>query len=214
MVLSEKYLKMNCLPLCMIYLGIVLLLAFFQQEYSVIPQLNQKMAESETDITSVIESFMRLRWFLIITPAVSILVRIAIISSCLYVGSFFFFIEDETNSFSRWWNITVKSQIIMIIYGVVVSLINILISSEAALAFPQKISLLVLFDSQIPERWMQIPLLAINIFEVLFWILMSHFIAIKNRITLKESLRFVLFSYVMPYFIYMCFLVFITIYVS
>lgn len=213
-MLLQKYLNLKCYPLCLLYFGIALFLAYCQQEYSVIPQLTNQIADSGVEEMAAIESFMRLRWVLILMPAVSVAVRMAIISLCLYVGSFLFFTGDDTNTYYKWWNISVKSQMIMTVYGIIVSSLNLFLSAESALNFPKVTSLYVLFGDYLAEQWMQIPFLAINLFEILLWIFMALLVSEDMNISFRRSVKFVLSSYVLPYIVYMCFLMFITIYIS
>lgn len=213
-MLLRNYLLLNCLPLCLVYACITLLLAFFQQEYSVIPQLTQTLADCSPEVSAVIEFFLKIRGLLIIVPAISIIIRMAVISLCLYIGSFFFFTGDESNTYYRWWNISVKSQVVMVIYGTIVSLLNIFVSSDMAINFPKVTSLCVFWGDQILEQWMQIPLLAVNLFEVILFVLMSILVSKEIQISYGQAFKFVFSAYVIPYAIYLCFLMFVTIYVS
>ena len=61
---------------------------------------------------------------------------------------------------------------------------------------------------------MQIPLLAVNLFEVLLFFFMSSLVSTEIRVSYGSALKFVFSSYVMPYAIYVCFLMFLTFYVS
>jgi len=166
------------------------------------------------DVIPAIESFLKIRWLLIVSSAITIVIRMLAISICLYIGSLFFFTGDETNIYYRWWNISVKSQIVMTIYGIIVSLLNLFVSSDVALNFPKNISLCAIFGDKLSEQWMQIPLLAVNVFEVILFVLMSLMVSKEMKTTYSYALKFVFSSYVIPYAVYMCFLMFITIYVS
>lgn len=113
----------------LLYMSIYLVITLIQQEYIVLPNLLQLDIIGEESKAQVIENFNRTRWIAFLVTPLIILVRLSLVSLCLYIGSFFF-PKMVGIKFEDCWRVAVKVQMVLVIYSIIVCTASLLFSSS------------------------------------------------------------------------------------
>ena len=105
------------------------------------------------------------------------------------------------------------AQLVMLLYGVILCGVNIVFGPDKSLEFTQCTSLCFLGGNDI-EAWVRIPLAAVNIFEILYWIMMSLCVGKLCGTKYGISFKFVMFSYGTGYLFYITLIMFLMLYLT
>lgn len=193
--------------------SIVLLITFIQQELTFETELNNITADLVMNESQIKSLFSRIRWIVIALVPIIVIIRVLFTSSCLFVGS----ITNENKvgaKFSDMFNIALKSDIIMVLYAG----FNFLLIINMSFSVPQEIykysSLLCLVDINTTDTWLMIPLMSINIFEVLYWFFIAKLVSVNFNETFTKSLKFVLSTYGVGFLIYVFLMMFLALYMG
>lgn len=202
----------NRLSLLLIYISIMYLITFLQQEFVLIPELQNLDIINDEIKADALLKFQRTRWLSFIALPIFLLIKLSLVTLCLYVGGLFFS-EMSDHKYKEWWGIVVKAQIVMIIYGVILCILNIIYSNNIMSEVSLYSSLLFICD-ETTENWIKVPLAAVNIFEMAYWIVISKFVAKLVKTTLRKSFKFVMSTYGIMYFCYIVLLMFLDLYLG
>lgn len=196
----------------LLYLSVILIIIFLQQEFVLIPELQNFDLVGEDAKYKIIESWQRWRWAAFVVAPLLLFLRLGLVSLCLFVGGFFFS-DFAGRKVKIWWEIAVGSQSVMILYGIILCLFNIFVGSNEALVFTKYTSLLFFGEDDI-EQWIRLPLSALNIFEIAYWLVMSKLVSTKTGNSFCNSFKFVMSSYGVGYMFYVVLLMFLILYLS
>jgi hypothetical protein len=188
-------------------------MTFIQQELIFEAELTNIAADVLLNETQIRSLFSRMRWLVIALIPVIIIIRILFTSSCLFIGS----ITNENRvgtKFSDMFNIALKSDVIMVLYAC----FNFLLVINMSFSAPQEIykytSLLCLVDINVTDTWLMIPLISINIFEVLYWFFLAKLLSVNYNETFTNSFKFILSTYGVGFLIYVLLMMFLTLYIG
>lgn len=190
----------------------MLVITFLQQEFLILSEWNDLDIVGEEIKADVLERFQRMRWLLYLIPTVVLLLRLFLVSLCLFIGSFFFS-EMSGRQFKDWWGVAIMAQSVKIIYSVSVCISNLAFRGNLAEEFSKNTSLLFLGNSNL-EPWVRLPLTAVNVFEILYWGVMSLFVGKLCGTTFGKSFKFVMSTYGVGYLFYIALLMFLMLYLT
>ena len=196
--------------LLLLYITIYLVIVLIQQEYIVLPHLLQMDIIGDESKVRVIENFNRTRWWAYLASPIMICIRLSLVSICLYIGTFFFPYMSGTK-YVDCWRLAVKSQIVFVLYSIMVCVVNIYFGEDMVNQILYHTSL-IFCGGDDAEPWIKMPLTAINIFEIAYWILMSLFVKNYAGTKFGQSFKFVLSTYGVGYLFYIAFLMFLLLY--
>ena len=198
--------------LFLLYVRVMLVITFLQQAFVLLPGLQNIDIIGEESKMLLLERYQKQRWVAFCLVPVLLLLRLLLVSLCLFLGGFFF--EGmRGKSFGEWWRVAMIAQLVMLLYGVILCGVNIVFGPDKSLEFTQCTSLCFLGGNDI-EAWVRIPLAAVNIFEILYWIMMSLCVGKLCGTKYGISFKFVMFSYGTGYLFYITLIMFLMLYLT
>lgn len=209
----KTFLNVNPLNMLFILFSFILIITYLQQEYIVIPQLINMPIVDETLKAKIFESYYKHRWLMYLITIAILLIRVSLVSLCLFVGGLF----NERQQKIRYadsWNIALKSDIVLILFSVAVCAAAVVAGPDAATEFSHHSSFAFLVDSHITDQWLLVPIAALNIFEVGYWFFMAKLVAVQTGDGYWSSFKFVLSTYGVGYLFYIVFLMFLLLYLT
>lgn len=198
--------------LFLLYVSVMLVITFLQQEFVLIPELQNLDIVGEEAKAQMLEKWQKWRWLSFLIVPFLVALRISLVSLCFFVGSFFF-TDMSGRRFKDWWGVAMKAQVVILAYNVVVCFVNIVFGSNKALEVTTYSSLLFLGGEDM-EAWIKLPLSAINAFEIVYWLVLSFLVGRLCRSRFGKSFRFVMSSYGVGYLFYIVLLMFLLLYLS
>lgn len=196
----------------LLYVSVVLIITFLQQEFVLMPELQNFDLVDDEAKAQLLERWQKWRWVSFVVTPLLLLLRLGLVSLCLFVGSFFFS-EMSGRVFKDWWTVAMNAQAVMILYSVVLCITNLVAGSDMAMEVTKYSSLLFLGGDNI-EQWIKLPLSAVNIFEIAYWLVMARLISVRTKIQFGRSWGFVMSSYGVGYLFYIVLLMFLILYLS
>jgi len=134
-------------------------------------------------------------WGIIALNIMLVLIKIACIAACLYLGLFFF--SNQNNAYTISFNIALKSEIVFVSYYIVRLLwyqfIHIPESIEEFQIMP--LSLMSFFDPVAIEPWLVYPLNTLNIFEIFYILMLTALMAVAIHVKFRKAFELVFVSY-------------------
>lgn len=209
----KTFLNVNPLNMLFILFSFILIITYLQQEYIVIPQLSNMPIVDETLKAKIFESYYKHRWLMYLITIAILLIRVSLVSLCLFVGELF----NERQQKIRYadsWNIALKSDIVLILFSVAVCAAAVVAGPDAATEFSHHSSFAFLVDSNITDQWLLVPIAALNVFEVGYWFFMAKLVAVQTGDCYWSSFKFVLSTYGVGYLFYIVFLMFLLLYLT
>jgi hypothetical protein len=208
-----KYLSVKNIYFIPFWIFVSLILTFIQQEYVVIPQLETNELINKILKEQLLGQFYKYRWLSFIFAPLMLVLRVALVAVCIFIGSFLF--ENYGRmKYSTCFNISLKADIALLLYNILYSILSVPIGYEAAIQIAQYTSFLGLFDVSTLEPWLIALIGSFNIFELFYWLFLAKLLSIYIRKFYRDSLNFVISTYGIGFFIYLSFFVFIMLYIS
>lgn len=207
----RQYLSINRINILLLFWGIILIATYIQQEYIVIPQISNMPVADEVVKAKIFEGYYKYRWLMFVMPPVVMLLRISLVSFCLFMGGFFRGQKNQIK-YTDSWNIALKSDVVLILFSLITCFISIALGTEQAADVARYNSLTFLVDANITEQWLLIPIAALNIFEVCYWFFMAKLVAVQTSNGYWDSFKFVMSTYGVGYLFYIVFLMFLLLY--
>ncbi len=196
----------------LLYVSIMLIITLIQQEFVLLPELQNFDLVGDEVRAKMLENWQKWRWLSFVITPLLLLLRLSLVSLCMFVGSFFFPNMTGRN-FQEWWDVAMKAQSVMIFYSIILCFVNMTAGENDALELTKYTSLMFLGDDNM-EQWLKLPLSALNIFEIAYWFVMTKLICVKTNNKLGASFQFVLSSYGVGYLFYIILLMFLMLYLS
>lgn len=194
----KKYLNYSLIPSFCILLSILLCLAYSQQKFIVVPHINN-ISGDENIKAHIFEVYYRYSWIVIIIPIVAQFLRISITALCLYIGSFFYNYKIRYISF---WNIALKSYIVIIFYNIIICVTSVLCGIEKVEYVSRYTSFALLVDPNITPQWIVTPIMAFNVFEICFCLFMTKLFSLYKKMNYMKSFAFIMSTYGIGYLLY------------
>ncbi len=148
-----------------------------------------------SQIREAIAFVRKWEWCIISFNISIIFLKIFCVAVCIYLGLFFF--SNQNNAYKISFNVTLKAEIIFVIYSIVrllwYKIIRIPESMEEMQVMP--LSLMQFFDPITIEPWLIYPLNTLNIFEVLYILMLSALMAVAIQTKFRKAFELVFVSY-------------------
>ena len=196
----------------LLYVGVMLITTFLQQEFVLMPELQNFDLVGDEARAQMLEKWQKWRWLPFVAAPILLLLRLSLVLLCLFVGSFFS-AEMAGRKFRDWWGVAMKAQAVMILYSVVLCVVNVTSGANEAQTLTNCTSLLFLGGDNI-EQWMKLPLSAVNVFEIAYWFVMAKLVSAQTESKFSKSFSFVMSSYGVGYLFYIVLLMFLMLYLS
>lgn len=203
----EKKIVVNILFVCGIFLLMHYLIdLFYYTDDVIISSFYGKYSDSK--IATLIEFRRDWYWLSYLAFPIIFLLDILIVSSVLYTG---FYLSRIDIKFLSIFNITLISQLVFIVPEVIKFFWFIFnpVSFENLRNF-QPLSLFSLFDAESLQEWLFYPFKVLNVFEVVYWILLAFLLAKYLKSSIDAMLKIVLGYYVSFLFCWVVFVMFIS----
>lgn len=210
--MARQHLGDSKYVLFLLYVSVMLVITFLQQEFALLPELQNLDIVSEETKVEILERWQRLRWLSFLLVPIILALRITLVTLCLFIGGFFF-TETAGKRFKDWWGVATIAQSVMLIYSIILCIVNLAFGTNMAMEVTTNTSLLFLGGNTI-EPWVRMPLAAVNVFEVLYWIVMALCIRKLCGTKIGRSFKFVMSSYGVGYLFYVALLMFLLLYLS
>ena len=120
----KSYVKVNNFSLLIIFITLLIVFTWLQQEYVAIPQLTNMPVVDDAVKGRLIENFYKYRWVGFLTAPLILLLRITLTTLCLFIGGFL----DEAmpkQNFRQWWNVVLVSMIFLAVYFWEIALVSV-----------------------------------------------------------------------------------------
>ena len=188
--------------------------------------LNQKLLRTEDLLynylgneysTDQISHFMELsqkwQWVGYAILPVILLLKIAVISSVLYMGAFFF---EKKITYKRLFTIVTKAEFVFVLVGLV-KLVWFLFQDDYTLQDIQSfypLSALSVVGYQELQPWFVYPFQTLNLFELAYWIVLAWLLSKEIKSTTDKALKIVASSYGSALLIWVVAVMFLTLNMS
>jgi len=134
-------------------------------------------------------------WALILMNLLVVFLRISFVASFLYLGIFFF--SNQSKVFNIALNCALKAEIVFVINAIFrlfwFVLLNTPESPDRMQVMP--LSLMHFFDPTVIEPWLIYPLNTLNVFEVIYFWMLSALLAVAIQVKLRKAFEIVFSSY-------------------
>ena len=198
--------------LFLLYVSVMLIVTFLQQEFVLLPELQNIDIVGEESRLLILDKYQKWRWFTYLLPPILLSIRLSLVSLCFLIGSFFFQ-EMSGKKFKEWWGVSIKAQAVILAYSVLLCAINLSIGADEVMSLSKYTSLLCLGHDDM-EQWLKMPLSAINVFEIAYWMVMSLLVSKLVGTNFGKSFKFVMSSYGVGYLFYIALLMFLMLYLA
>ncbi|NDV83404.1 hypothetical protein D0T87_15645 [Bacteroides sp. 51] len=209
----QKYLNLSMLYYSILICCLAIITVYIQQEYLIIPQLEDMNFVSLSFKTKIFDAFYQSRILsFIITPTI-IFIRISLVASCFYIGGYIFDSFSKLK-YKKCFNISLKADIALLASSIMTCALLLLFDKEAAIMFQKATSLLYFFDISTLEPWLISTIGIFNLFEAIYWFLITILLAYTAKKTFRDTFNFVICTYGVGLIFYILFMVFIFLFVS
>ena len=189
----------------------MLIVVFIRQEFVFVPQLQNLEIIGDDAKIHLLEKFQNIRWISYFFVPLSIVLRLLLVSLCFFIGSFL--IPGMSGfTFSEWFTISMKAHVIWVINNISYCIESVQSSSLQSVVINKYTSLLFLTGDNNIEKWISLPLVSINIFEIVYWIFLAILVSKLAGTKVSTSFRFVMSSYGVGFMFYIVLLMFLMLY--
>ena len=161
-------------------------------------------------ITSIIEQSQKWQWLGYLFIPIVILIRVSFTAICLYIG---LFLDNIKVRFKDLFKIALLADFVFVLAGLAKLVILIFfkeVSTLDDLQF-QPLSLIEVFDRKSVDALMIYPLSLINVFELLYWLVLAWLLTGVTEKSVGNSLKTVASSYGTGLFLWLLFVIFLTV---
>lgn len=207
------YLKIKDIYLFLLWVIILVYLAFIHQEAITIPEImNMPVVDPEVK-ASMLERFLKFRWLGFITIPLMVLLRVSLVGACLFVGTLF---NEKFNNlnYSGCYGIAMKSDVVNVLHALFSCAVIVGFFKDDVIKGQTVFSLLYFIDMNLVDKWLTIPCASINLFEVAYWFFMSKLVSVASGNKYWKSFEFVMCTYGVGYLFYIILIMFLTLYLS
>lgn len=162
-------------------------------------------------IDRFIETQQKWLWLTYLLIPVFYLIKFSLVTFCLYIGSLLILDKIE---FKKLFQITLLAEIVFLVPAIFKLYWFLLIQQRYSLEELQyfsPLSLLGLFGYETIPKWSIYPLQLINVFELIYWLLLAYGLHLVIKKPFKKSLRVVAASYGTGLVLWVVFITFLTV---
>ena len=168
---------------------------------------------STDQLIKILELNQKWQWLGYVLLPVILLLKIAVISSVLYMGTFFF---EKKIAYKRLFTIVTKAEFIFVLVALV-KLLWFVFQDDYTLQDVQSfypLSALSVVGYQELQPWFVYPFQTLNLFELAYWIILAWLIGKEIQSTTDKALKIVASSYGSALLIWVVAVMFFTLNVS
>lgn len=198
--------------LFLLYVSVMLVITFLQQEFVLLPELQNLDIIGEDAKEQLLVRYQRMRWLSFLMAPILLLLRLSLVTLCLFIGGFFF-AEMSGNRFGDWWGVAMIAQAVMLTYSVILCIVNLSAGANKAMDLTIYTSLMFLGNENM-DPWVRFPLSVVNVFEVLYWIVMSHLVGKLCGKKFGKSFKFVMSTYGVGFLFFIGLVMFLMLYLT
>jgi hypothetical protein len=161
------------------------------------PYINQLYENifTKEKLNAFYQTIKKWEWLSISINLALFVIKILFVSICLYCG--LFLLSDYNKPYNICFNIAIKSEFVFVIY-VLYKILQYHIgklpeSIEELQVMP--LSLMTFFDPALIEPWLIYPLNTLNLFEVLYVLMLSALMAVAIQVKFGKAFDLVFVSY-------------------
>lgn len=191
--MNKIYIKIIVLSFVSLLLGF--LLKFFLNFNSL---LYNSLSEEFTSkqIEQYFEFQKKWEWVGFIFVPIMLLIKTSLITSVIYMGTFF--LSKIQITFKQLWNIVIKSEFVFLLIGIIKIIWFYFFQTKYSLEdiqyfFP--LSALNIVGYQGLEPWLIYPIQTLNLFELGYWLLLAYYIGKATETTMDHGFKIVATSY-------------------
>ena len=168
---------------------------------------------STDQLIKILELNQKWQWLGYVLLPVILLLKIAVISSVLYMGTFFF---EKKIAYKRLFTIVTKAEFIFVLVALV-KLLWFVFQDDYTLQDVQSfypLSALSVVGYQELQPWFVYPFQTLNLFELAYWIILAWLLSKEIKSTTDKALKIVASSYGSALLIWVVAVMFFTLNVS
>lgn len=212
MKIVQIYLSISKMYFFLFLISIVLAITYIQLE-NIIPLSVEKMDMPETLKQEFIRHSIKYSWASYLGAILIVMLRILYTTICLYIGSILFAGYDSL-CFNKSLNVALKADLLLVLYSLFTVLLIMHLGVDDGQSIVLKTSLAGLANVESIESWILMIMGAFNLFELLYWMLLSLFVSAIIKRKFVESFSFILSTYGLGFLLYLLMMVFITLYIT
>jgi hypothetical protein len=136
------------------------------------------------------------QWLSYIFMPILLLIKISLIASTLYIGTFFFSKVELT--FKQLWGFVISAEFVFLLVPVFKIIWFYFFHTNYKLEDIQyfyPLSALNIVGYQDLEPWFIYPFQTLNLFEVTYWLILAYFIGKATQTSMDQGLKIVAYSY-------------------
>jgi hypothetical protein len=213
----KEYLYFNKSLFFLFEILLMVMLTFYQQELELDYRLDNDEIIAGIGKIAFLDFYNKYRWVAFAIIPLIVIIRVMYSATCLYIGSVFSDSHIEYGKswkFTEYFNVTLKSEIIFIASIFIAFTLYSWLGVENGREAMKYTSLAALFDADIMENWIMTFFMAMNIFELSYWLLMAKLLSQVHNCSCWTSFKFVLTTYVPGFLIYIVVIMFLLLYLS
>ncbi|WP_461632469.1 hypothetical protein [Labilibaculum euxinus] len=160
-------------------------------------------------LTSLLQTQQKIEWFVYLLLPIAVAAKIILITFCFKIGAILN--NTKKNSFIK---TVIFSEYFFIGLGLVKSIWFFSHKNILTIEYVQNFhpfALINLFDISALESWIQFPLQTLNLFEVIYWFILTWLISKELKVKFWKSFEFVMSTYGIGLLIWVVFVMFLTI---
>ena len=173
--------------------------------------LSETMTQDQ--VATMLDFNQKWQWVGYVSLPVVLLLKIAVISSVLYMGTFFF---EKKITYKRLFTIVTKAEFVFVLVGLV-KLLWLVFQDDYTLQDVQSfypLSALSVVGYQELQPWFVYPFQTINLFELAYWIILAWLLSKEIQSTTDKALKIVASSYGSALLIWVVAVMFLTLNMS
>lgn len=176
---------------------VIIVLTFFSNailniDVLVFNSLSDKMTKDQ--VSNILTFNQKWQWIGYVLLPVVLLLKIAVISSVLYMGTFFF---EKKITYKKLFSIVTKAEFVFVLVGLV-KLLWFVFQDDYTLQDVQSfypLSALNVVGYQELQPWFVYPFQTLNLFELAYWIILAWLLGKEIQSTTDKALKIVASSY-------------------
>ena len=151
----------------LLYISIILVIVFLQQEYVAIPQIIEMSAYDGATKAKILAEFQKYRWLGFVVSPVFLLLRIWLVAMCLFVGGI---LNDDypPQRYSVCYSVSLRASVIFVLSSIVSCALMLTMGQAGAAEVVEYFSLMFLVSIDNLAQWLAIPIAALNVFETAY----------------------------------------------
>lgn len=185
----------NNLFLFLLYLILLVVITYYQLKYVFMPVLLE-LSTINDSTKAAISLFQQYIWIIYLMVPLFLIVRVTFVSVSLYIGGLIYL--DNRYCFLEYWSVAIKAQSYFVLISLIMCIINCSMGGLISYVVYEHTSLVLLFGIDKFNNSLslvEMPLMMLNIIELLYCFYLSFFVSKRININFKDSLNTVFWGY-------------------